>query len=81
MSWEPLPSELEPLPHFACYLLRELGLADTPTKQQLGILNYLENGPDRQIITAYRGHRLLCPLASPPGPFQGEDPAGGCHRG
>jgi len=55
MSWEPLPSELEPLPHFACYLLRELGLADTPTKQQLGILNYLENGPDRQIITAYRG--------------------------
>jgi hypothetical protein len=55
MQWEPLPSELEPLPHFACYLLRELGLADTPTKQQLGILNYLENGPDRQIITAYRG--------------------------
>jgi hypothetical protein len=55
MQWEPLPPELEPLTHFACYLLRELGLADTPTKQQLGILNYLENGPDRQIITAYRG--------------------------
>ena len=55
MSWEPLPPELEPLAHFSCYLLRELGLADTPTKQQLGILNYLEHGPDRQIITAYRG--------------------------
>ena len=35
--------------------MRELNLADTPTKQQLGILDYLENGPDRQIITAYRG--------------------------
>lgn len=55
MTWEPLHPELEPLAHFSTYLLRELGLADTPTKQQLGILNYLENGPDRQIITAYRG--------------------------
>lgn len=55
MLWEPLPPELEPLPHFACYLLRELNLADTPTKQQLEILRYLETGPDRQIITAYRG--------------------------
>ena len=55
MSWAPLPPELEPLPHFACYLLRELNLADAPTKQQLGILDYLEKGPDRQIITAYRG--------------------------
>jgi hypothetical protein len=55
VTWEPLPPELEPLPHFACYLLRELNLADAPTKQQLGILEYLETGPDRQIITAYRG--------------------------
>ena len=55
MQWEPLPPELEPLPNFACYLLRELNLADTPTKQQLGILDYLENGPDRKIVTAYRG--------------------------
>ena len=55
MTWEPLPPELEPLRNFACYLLRELNLADTPTKQQLEILNYLEHGPDRQIITAYRG--------------------------
>jgi hypothetical protein len=55
MAWEPLHPELEPLAHFATYLLRELNLADAPTKQQLGILDYLENGPDRQIITAYRG--------------------------
>ena len=55
MQWEPLPPQLEPLPNFACYLLRELNLADTPTKQQLGILDYLENGPDRKIVTAYRG--------------------------
>ena len=55
MSWQPLPKELEPLAHFTTYILRELSLADTPTKQQLGILNYLEHGPDRQIVTAYRG--------------------------
>ena len=54
-NWEPLPPELEPLSHFTTYILRELRLADTPTKQQLGILEYLEHGPDRQIITAYRG--------------------------
>ena len=54
-EWQPLPEELQPLSHFTTYCLRELNLADTPTKQQLGILHYLENGPDRQIITAYRG--------------------------
>ena len=54
-QWEPLPEELEPLAHFTTYILRELSLADTPTKQQLGILQYLEHGPDRQIVTAYRG--------------------------
>lgn len=55
MHWEPLPPELEPLPHFACYMLRELGLADTPTKQQISILQYLASGPDRLIITGFRG--------------------------
>ena len=54
-EWEPLPEVLEPLAHFTTYILRELNLADTPTKQQLGILDYLEHGPDRQIVTAYRG--------------------------
>lgn len=53
--WEPLPEELEPLPNFVCYLLRELNLADTPTKQQISILDYMQNGPDRQIVTGFRG--------------------------
>ena len=55
MQWEPLPPELQVLPNFACYLLRELNLADTPTKQQISILDYMENGPDRQIVTGFRG--------------------------
>ena len=55
MSWQPLPEELQPLTHFCCYLLRELNLAEEPTKQQVSILNYLENGPDRAIITGFRG--------------------------
>lgn len=55
MQWEPLPPELEPLSHFCTYILRELNLAELPTKQQLGILNWLEHGPSRQITTAYRG--------------------------
>ena len=54
-TWEPLPPELQVLPNFACYLLRELQLADTPTKQQVSILEYMENGPERQIITGFRG--------------------------
>ncbi len=53
--WEPLPEELRPLPNFACYLLRELSLADTPTKQQVSMLDYMENGPNRQIVTGFRG--------------------------
>lgn len=55
MTWEPLPPELQVLPNFACYLLRELHLADTPTKQQVSILDYMENGPERQIVTGFRG--------------------------
>ena len=55
MTWEPLPPELQVLPNFACYLLRELRLADTPTKQQVSILDYMENGPERQIVTGFRG--------------------------
>lgn len=55
MKWEPLPPELWPFPHFLCYLLRELNLADTPTLRQLEVAEWLENGPDRSITTAYRG--------------------------
>ncbi len=54
-EWEPLPPELEPLPHFVCYLLRELGLADTPTRQQLSILERMQHGPSRQIVVGFRG--------------------------
>lgn len=53
--WEPLPKELRPFPHFACYLLRELGLAEAPTKQQLGISDWMWRGPDRQITVGFRG--------------------------
>lgn len=38
MSWSPIPPEIGPgrFAYFVCYLLRELNLAETPTKQQLG---------------------------------------------
>ena len=55
MKWEPLPPELWPFPHFLCYLLRELNLADTPTLRQLEVADWMESGPDRSITTAYRG--------------------------
>lgn len=55
MKWEPLPPELWPFPHFLCHLLRELNLADTPTIRQLSVADWMENGPDRNITTAYRG--------------------------
>tara|TARA_B100000700_G_C15009075_1_gene840003 strand:+ start:248 stop:2056 length:1809 start_codon:yes stop_codon:yes gene_type:complete len=55
MKWEPLPEGLWPFPHFLCYLLRELGLANTPTLRQLSVAEWLETGPDRCITTAYRG--------------------------
>jgi hypothetical protein len=55
MRWDPLPPELWPFPHFLCYLLRELNLADTPTLRQLEVAHWLETGPDRSITTAYCG--------------------------
>jgi hypothetical protein len=55
VNWEPLPPELWPFPHFLCYLLRELNLADTPTLRQIEVADWMENGPDRSITTAYRG--------------------------
>jgi len=55
VSWEPLPAELWPFPHFLCYVLRELNLADTPTVRQLEVAEWIEHGPDRAITTAYRG--------------------------
>ena len=55
MKWEPLPEELQPFPFFVCYLLRELDLAEAPTKQQLSILYWMWEGPNRQITVGFRG--------------------------
>ena len=57
-AWEPLPPELEDLSNFTAYILRELGLVEPdggPTKQQIGILDWMQNGPDRQITIGFRG--------------------------
>ena len=40
---------------FSTMLLRELHLADFPTPVQCQILDYLENGPQRRAIAAFRG--------------------------
>ena len=54
--WEPLPPELrDSFPNFACYLLRELRLADTPTRQQIAVCNWMQNGPDKSLTVAFRG--------------------------
>lgn len=56
--WEPLPPELIPLENFVAYLLRELGLVPAdggPTKQQLSISDWQENGPNRKITVGFRG--------------------------
>lgn len=63
MKFTPIPDELGVgrFPYFVCYLLRELGLAEEPTKQQLGICDWLENGPldlngtQRSITCGFRG--------------------------
>ena len=55
LSWEPLPEPLQSFPNFCCYLLRELGLADTPTRQQVAVADWMDKGPNRQITVAFRG--------------------------
>lgn len=54
-DWEPLPEELWPADAFAAYILQELGLADEPTKQQLGIIEWGDSGPQFQITVGFRG--------------------------
>ena len=44
-----------PLPQFITMLMRELNMAETPTPVQLQISDYLENGPKRRVIAAFRG--------------------------
>ena len=53
--WEPLPEQLQSFPNFACYLLREQGLASTPTKQQVAVAQWMQDGPNRQLTVAFRG--------------------------
>ena len=43
------------LPQFCTMLMRETNMADHPTPVQLQILDYLENGPKRRTICAFRG--------------------------
>ena len=35
--------------------MRELSMAEYPTPVQMQILDYLENGPKRRVIAAFRG--------------------------
>jgi len=44
-----------PLPLFITMLMRELGMAENATPVQLQIADYLENGPKRRVIAAFRG--------------------------
>jgi hypothetical protein len=53
--WEEMPEQLRSFPQFCCYLLREQGLATTPTKQQVAVAQWMQDGPDRQLTVAFRG--------------------------
>ena len=53
--WEPLPEPLDRFPFFLAYCLRELGLAEYPTKQQIAVADWMGNGPNRQLTVAFRG--------------------------
>jgi hypothetical protein len=57
MSVYPIPPELGigRFAYFFCYILRELGLADEPTKQQLRICEWDEVGPNRTVTVGFRG--------------------------
>ena len=54
-DWHPLPEPLNEFVYFTAYCLRELGLADQPTKQQCAVADWMENGPDRSLTVAFRG--------------------------
>lgn len=53
--WEPLPEPLDQFVYFLAYCLRELGLADGPTKQQCAVAQWMQHGPDRSLTVAFRG--------------------------
>jgi hypothetical protein len=48
-------SQQIPLPQFITMLMRELSMADAPTPVQLQLAEYLEKGPKRRVIAAFRG--------------------------
>lgn len=54
-EWSPLPAELMPFENWTTYLLRELALADEPTKQQLAICEWMQDPAKRKILAAFRG--------------------------
>ena len=54
-QWEPLPEPLNEFVYFLAYCIRELGLADGPTKQQCSVAQWMQYGPDRQLTVAFRG--------------------------
>ena len=43
------------LAQFCTLLMRQTGMAESPTPVQLQILEYLESGPKRRVICAFRG--------------------------
>lgn len=43
------------LAQFTSAVMREQGMAETPTPVQLQLLSYLENGPKRRVLAAFRG--------------------------
>jgi hypothetical protein len=53
--WEPLPEPLHSFPNWVCYLLREQGLAESPTKQQTAVAQWMQEGPRKSLTIAYRG--------------------------
>ena len=55
MKWEPLPEPLDRFVYFAAYCIQELGLADSPTKQQCAVCDWMETGPSRTLTVAFRG--------------------------
>ena len=79
--WEPLPPALrDSFPNFACYLLRELGLADTPTRQQIAVCNWMQKRPGQVTDCGFPGAEIdscvvLCVVATKGRPVR-KDPGG-----
>lgn len=55
MSWEPLPEPLDRFVFFLAHCMRQLRLAEEPTKQQCAVADWMQYGPDKQLTVAFRG--------------------------